>query len=61
MRKHHDREGAEPVIFAKVEVVNSLLAFLNANYFSGDALGFIEVIACLIKGNAGSHGQSWKK
>jgi hypothetical protein len=42
------------MVLAEVQILHALLTFLNTNYFSGDALSFVKVIACLIERNAGS-------
>jgi len=50
--EHHDRKRASHLIFTKVEEVNALLAHLNSEYLSGDALGFAHVLAGFVNGDA---------
>jgi hypothetical protein len=59
--EHHYAEGAKPVILAEIKIVHPTLASLNANHFSGDALGFVQMIAGLIKWNAGGKRKARKQ
>ena len=52
MLEHHHRESTKPLIFTEIQIAESLLASLNANHFAGDALSFIQMISCLVEGNA---------
>ena len=49
IRKHNYAKGAEPVVFAKIKIVDSASASLHANHFSRDALVFANMFSRLIK------------
>jgi len=57
VRKDNHGERTQPIVLAKVQILRALIAFLNTNYFSRDALSFVKLITCLIERNAGSSGQ----
>jgi len=46
--KHYDRKGTEPVVLAKIKVVNAPASYLNADDFAGHTLCLAEMIASLI-------------
>ena len=55
--KDDRRKRTEPVIFAKIEIVDSISSSLYPNYLSGYALSFTDVLLSLIKSNAGGRGK----
>jgi hypothetical protein len=51
-REDHDGKRTGHLIFAEVKEVNALRANLNSKHLSCDAIGFADVLACLVKGDA---------
>src|SRR6185437_7319197 len=61
MRENDNGKGAEPIVFAEVQVV-SFAAGLHADHFAGDAVSFANVLGGLVEGDAvGAEGRGGEK
>jgi hypothetical protein len=54
--KDDDRKRAEPIVLAKIKVVNASASGFNTDDFAGHTLRLAQVVASLIHGNACRHG-----
>src|SRR6185437_13463640 len=61
MRENDNGKGAEPIVFAEVQIV-SFAAGLHADNFAGDAVSFANVLGGLVEGDAvGAEGRGGEK